>query len=74
MTKTMVLMHFDSQGVMYNHYLPRKNCQLCLHCQNAARVPEAAENEKAHFGLWGVVPAMGQYSGPLCLADEELLA
>jgi hypothetical protein len=33
------------------------NGKLYLHCQSAAGVPEAAEEEKAQFDVWGSVSA-----------------
>jgi hypothetical protein len=53
-TKTMVLVFFNSRGMVYTNYVPKGK----FHCWSPEDLPEAFEEEDARDGGRGVVPPL----------------
>jgi hypothetical protein len=59
-TKTVVLAFFYSQGVLYNHYVPKgQTVNLVSFVKMLQEFLRQLKNKRPQFGVWVVVPALG---------------
>jgi hypothetical protein len=65
-TKKMVLVLFDTKGIIYTNYIPKGETLNTEHQEGHGKVFESFQGKEADHVVPGLVPALGQRPGPYC--------